>query len=85
MGIGQGDRVAAVLLNVPQTLAAFLATTSLGAVWSCCSPDFGGRTIVDRFAQIEPTVLLAAEGYRYGGKYFERNTLQTELSERCRR
>jgi acetoacetyl-CoA synthetase len=75
LGVGPGDRVAGVLPNVPHTLAAFLATTSLGAIWSCCSPDFGSRTIVDRFAQIEPKVLLAVDGYHYGGKYFDRNSL----------
>jgi acetoacetyl-CoA synthetase len=78
-GVDRGDRVAGVLPNVPQTLAAFLATTSLGAIWSCCSPDFGSRTIVDRFAQIEPTVLLTVEGYHYGGKYFDRTALREEL------
>src|SRR5204862_49700 len=55
LGVGPGDRVAAFLPNTPRTLAAFRATTSLGAVWTCCSPDFGARTVVDRFAQIEPT------------------------------
>ncbi|MHB8694116.1 MAG: acetoacetate--CoA ligase [Solirubrobacteraceae bacterium] len=79
MGVGHGDRVAACLPNIPHTLAAFLATTSLGAIWSCCSPDFGARTIVDRFAQIEPKVLLAVDGYHYGGKYFDRNALVGEL------
>jgi acetoacetyl-CoA synthetase len=79
MGVGRGDRVAGCLPNLPETLAAFLATTSLGAVWSCCSPDFGSRTIVDRFAQIEPKVLLAVDGYRYGGKSFDRSELIAEL------
>jgi acetoacetyl-CoA synthetase len=79
MGVGRGDRVAACLPNLPQTLAAFLATTSLGAIWSCCSPDFGSRTIVDRFAQIEPKVLLVVDGYRYGGKDFDRTALREEL------
>ncbi len=80
MGVGRGDRVAGVMPNIPETVAAFLATTSLGAIWSCCSPDFGSRTIVDRFAQIEPTVLLAVDGYRYGGKVFDRAELVTELA-----
>jgi acetoacetyl-CoA synthetase len=71
-GIGVGDRVAAYLPNIPEALAAGLACMSLGAVWSACSPDFGVRSVVDRFAQIEPTVLLAVDGYRYGGKDFSR-------------
>jgi acetoacetyl-CoA synthetase len=79
LGVKQGDRVAGCLPNIPHTLAAFLATTSLGAIWSCCSPDFGARTIVDRFAQIEPKVLLAVDGYHYGGRYFDRNALVEEL------
>jgi acetoacetyl-CoA synthetase len=78
-GVGKGDRVAAVMPNIPQTVAAFLATASLGAVWSCCSPDFGPRTIVDRFAQIEPKVLLAIDGYRYGGRTFDRMPLIDDL------
>jgi acetoacetyl-CoA synthetase len=79
LGVGPGDRVAGCLPNAPETVAAFLATASLGAIWSCCSPDFGGRTIVDRFAQIEPKVLLVVEGYRYGGKYFDRTSVVEEL------
>ena len=79
-GVGRGDRVAAVMPNTPETVAAFLATASLGAVWSCCSPDFGPRTIVDRFAQIEPKVLLAVDGYGYGGRRFDRMALIDDLS-----
>lgn len=71
-GVGVGDRVAAYLPNIPQALAASLACMSLGAIWSACSPDFGVRSVVDRFAQIEPTVLLAVDGYRYGGQSFSR-------------
>ena len=71
-GVGVGDRVAAYLPNIPEALAAGLACMSLGAVWSACSPDFGVRSVVDRFAQIEPAVLLAVDGYRYGGKDFSR-------------
>ncbi|MDQ3579904.1 MAG: AMP-binding protein, partial [Actinomycetota bacterium] len=71
-GVGVGDRVAAYLPNVPHALAAGLACMSLGAIWSACSPDFGVRSVVDRFAQIEPTVLFAVDGYRYGGKGFSR-------------
>ena len=71
-GVGPGDRVAAYLPNVPETIAAFLATASLGAVWSSAAPEFGARSVCDRFGQIEPTVLLAVDGYRYGGKDFDR-------------
>jgi acetoacetyl-CoA synthetase len=71
-GIGPGDRVVAYLPNIPETVAAFLGAASIGAVWSSCSPDFGLRSVVDRFAQIEPKVLLAVDGYRYGGKDFDR-------------
>jgi acetoacetyl-CoA synthetase len=62
LGVGRGDRVAAYIPNIPEAVAAFLATASLGAVWSSCSPDFGARSVIDRFAQIEPTVLLAVDG-----------------------
>jgi acetoacetyl-CoA synthetase len=72
LGVGEGDRVVAYLPNVPEAIVAFLATASLGAIWSSCSPDFGPRSVVDRFAQIEPKVLLAIDGYRYGGKDFDR-------------
>jgi acetoacetyl-CoA synthetase len=70
-GIGVGDRVAALLPNAPEALIAMLATASLGAIWSSCSPDFGERAIADRFTQIEPAVLFAVDGYRYGGKGFD--------------
>jgi acetoacetyl-CoA synthetase len=72
MGVGPGDRVAAYLPNIPEAVAAFLACASIGAVWTSASPDFGARSVVDRFAQIEPKVLLAVDGYRYGGKDFDR-------------
>ncbi len=67
-GVGRGDRVAAYLPNVPDTIAAFLATASLGAVWSSAAPEFGARSVIDRFGQIEPKLLLAIDGYRYGGR-----------------
>lgn len=70
-GVGVGDRVAALLPNSPHALVAMLATASLGAVWSSCSPDFGPRAVADRFTQIEPVVLFAVDGYRYGGKRFD--------------
>ena len=72
LGVGEGDRVVAYLPNVPEAVAAFLATASLGAIWSSCSPDFGARSVVDRFAQIEPKVLLTVDGYRYGGRDHDR-------------
>ncbi len=79
LGVGAGDRVAAYLPNVPEAVAAFLACASIGAIWSSCSPDFGSRSVVDRFAQIEPSVLLAVDGYRYGGKDFDRTSVVKEL------
>jgi acetoacetyl-CoA synthetase len=74
-GVGEGDRVCAYLPNIPETIAAFLATASLGAVWSSAAPEFGARSVIDRFAQIEPKVLLAIDGYRYGGKDFDRHEI----------
>jgi acetoacetyl-CoA synthetase len=82
-GVEAGDRVAAYLPNIPETIAAFLGCASIGATWSSCAPEFGVRSVVDRFAQIEPKVLLAVDGYRYGGKDFDRSetiaALQREL------
>ncbi len=72
LGVEPGDRVVAYMPNVPETIAAFLACASIGAVWSSCSPDFGARSVVDRFAQIEPKVLIAVDGYRYNGRDFDR-------------
>ncbi len=71
MGVGRGDRVAGFLPNLPETMLAMLAATSLGAVWSSCSPDFGVQGVLDRFGQIEPKVLFVADGYFYGGKRFD--------------
>ena len=71
LGVGRGDRVVAVLPNCVEAVAAFLAVASLGATWSSCSPDFGTRAVRDRFAQLEPSVLLTVDGYRYGGKAFD--------------
>jgi acetoacetyl-CoA synthetase len=67
-GVGVGTRVAAMMPNSPETIAAMLAATALGATWSSCSPDFGPRGVLDRFGQIEPTVLIACDGYHYAGK-----------------
>lgn len=72
LGVGTGDRVAAYLPNIPETVVAFLATASIGAIWSVCSPDFGSRSVIDRFQQIEPVVLLAVDGYSYNGKRFDK-------------
>jgi acetoacetyl-CoA synthetase len=71
LGVRRGDRVVALMPNSVETLAAFLATASLGAIWSSCSPDFGLRAVHDRFAQLEPSVFLAVDGYAYGGKAFD--------------
>jgi acetoacetyl-CoA synthetase len=80
-GIGPGDRVVAYLPNVIEAVSAFHACASLGAVWSSCSPDFGVRSVVDRFAQIEPRVLLAVDGYRYGGRDHDRLDTVRALQE----
>jgi len=72
LGVGLGDRVAAYLPNAPEAVIAMLATASLGAIWTSCSPDFGAHSVVDRFAQISPKVLVGVDGYGYGGKRFDR-------------
>ena len=72
LGVGRGDRVAAYLPNVPEAVVGMLAAASLGAIWSSCAPEFGTQSVVDRLRQIEPTVLLTIDGYRYGEKEFER-------------
>lgn len=78
-GVQKGDRVVAYIPNIPEAMVAVLATASLGAIWSSCSPDFGSRSVLDRFTQIEPTVLIAVNGYNYGGKTFDRCDVVTEL------
>ncbi|HXU59034.1 MAG TPA: AMP-binding protein, partial [Verrucomicrobiae bacterium] len=70
-GVGPGDRVAGFVPNMPETIAAMLATASLGAIWSSCSPDFGVQGVLDRFGQIAPKLLITADGYWYGGKSFD--------------
>ena len=80
LGVGPGDRVAGYLPNIPEAVAAFFACASIGAVWSCCSPDFGARSVVDRFAQIEPKVLFCVDGYRYGGRDFPRGEVVAQLA-----
>jgi acetoacetyl-CoA synthetase len=72
LGVGRGDRVVAYMPNIPETLVALLATASIGAIWSSAAPEFGARSVIDRFAQIEPKVLLTVDGYRHGGKDFDR-------------
>ena len=81
LGVERGDRVVAYLPNVPEAIVAFLASASIGAVWSSCSPDFGPASVIDRFAQIEPKVLFAVDGYRYGGKDFDRRQTVAALQE----
>lgn len=81
MGVVRGDRVVAYLPNIPHAVVAFLACASLGAIWSSCSPDFGSSSVVDRFQQIEPKVLIAVDGYRYGGKAFDRRVTVAELQD----
>jgi acetoacetyl-CoA synthetase len=71
LGVQRGDKVVAYMPNIPETLVAFLATASIGAVWSSCPPEFGISSVVDRFQQLEPKVLLAVDGYRYAGKPFD--------------
>ncbi|MGK5114006.1 acetoacetate--CoA ligase [Geodermatophilus sp. CPCC 205506] len=79
LGVQRGDRVAGYLPNVPEAVVAFLGTAAVGAVWSSCAPDFGTRAVLDRFAQIEPTVLVAVDGYRFNGKEYDRRDVVTEL------
>ena len=79
LGVERGDRVVAYLPNVPEAIVAFLASASIGATWSSCSPDFGPASVVDRFAQIEPKVLFAVDGYRYGGRDFDRRDTVAQL------
>jgi acetoacetyl-CoA synthetase len=81
-GVGLGDRVAACMPNTWQTLVAMLATTSLGAIWSCSSPDFGTHGVIDRFGQIEPKVLITCAGYRYAGKEIDQTTKLNEILQR---
>jgi acetoacetyl-CoA synthetase len=80
LGVTRGDRVAAFLPTVPAALIGLLATASLGAIWSSCSPDFGAHSVIDRFAQIAPKVLVAASSYPYGGKEFDRRAAVAEIA-----
>jgi len=80
LGVERGDRVVGYVTNGPEALVAFLATASLGAIWSSCPPEFGVDSVLDRFSQISPKVLIACQGYRYGGKHFDR---RAELGRLC--
>ncbi len=84
LGVGPGDRVVAYLPNTPEAAIAFYACASIGAIWSSCSPDMGSSSVLDRFKQIDPKLLLAVDGYRYGGKDFDRlsvvDAMRTELT-----
>jgi acetoacetyl-CoA synthetase len=79
LGVGPGDRVVAYMPNIPEAVTGLAACASIGATWSSCSPDFGARSVIDRFAQIEPKVLLAVDGYRYGGRDFDRRDVVRAL------
>jgi len=81
LGVGRGDRVVAYMPNIPETLIALLAAASIGAIWSSAAPEFGARSVIDRFAQIEPKVLLAVDGYRHGGKDFDRTAVVERILE----
>ncbi|WP_136417078.1 acetoacetate--CoA ligase [Herbaspirillum sp. ST 5-3] len=81
MGVRPGDRVVSYLPNLPETVVAFYACASIGAIWSSCSPDMGTPSVLDRFGQIAPKVLIAVDGYRYGGKDFDRRDVVTGLMQ----
>jgi acetoacetyl-CoA synthetase len=78
-GIKKGDRVAAYLPNIPEAIVCFLAVNGLGAIWTCCSPDFGVRTVIERFEQVAPRLLLAVDGYQYNGKPYDRMAEVAEI------
>ncbi|MFD5890760.1 acetoacetate--CoA ligase [Streptomyces sp. NPDC060334] len=78
-GVRPGDRVSGYLPNIPEAVVAFLATASVGGVWTSCAPDFGARSVLDRFQQVEPVVLFTVDGYRYGGKEHDRRETVAEL------
>ncbi|SDF90834.1 acetoacetate--CoA ligase [Klenkia brasiliensis] len=81
LGVQRGDRVAGYLPNVPEAVVAFLGCACIGAVWSACAPDFGPRAVLDRFAQIEPVVLVAVDGYRFGGREHDRRDVVAQLRD----
>ncbi|MFF2498394.1 acetoacetate--CoA ligase [Peribacillus sp. NPDC058075] len=81
LGVKSGDRVVAYMPNIPEAVIAFLATASIGAIWSSCSPDFGARSVIDRFKQIEPVVLLAVDGYQYNGNVYDKTPVVSQLKQ----
>jgi acetoacetyl-CoA synthetase len=81
LGVERGDRVVAYMPNIPETLVALLAVASIGAIWSSAAPEFGARSVIDRFAQIEPKLLLTVDGYRHGGKDFDRSANVSRILE----
>ena len=80
LGVGKGDRVVALLPNIPEAVIGLLAAASIGAIWSSCSPDFGIRSVVDRWSQIEPAVLIAMDGYAYNGKQYPRADVVADIA-----
>lgn len=82
LGVTAGDRIAAFIPCIPEATVAFLATNSIGAIWSSCSPDFGASSVLDRFVQIEPKVLIAVDDYTYGGKYFDKSEIVDALTKK---
>ncbi|WP_432067996.1 acetoacetate--CoA ligase [Streptomyces sp. C10-9-1] len=81
LGVRPGDRVSGYLPNIPEAVTALLATAAVGAVWTSCAPDFGARSVLDRFQQVEPVVLFTVDGYRYGGKEHDRTATVAELRD----
>src|ERR1700756_848025 len=81
LGVGPGDRVAGFLPNVPEAIVALLATASLGAVWTACAPDFGAQSVLDRFVQVDPVVLIATDGYRFNGRPYDRRSVVERLQQ----
>ncbi|MEU6680517.1 acetoacetate--CoA ligase [Streptomyces sp. NPDC046925] len=79
LGVRPGDRVSGYVPNIPQAVVALLATAAVGGVWTSCAPDFGARSVLDRFQQVEPVVLFTVDGYRYGGKEHDRRDAVAEL------
>src|SRR5690606_31007463 len=80
-GVQKGDRIVGILNNTVETIAIFLAVNSLGAIWSCCSPDFGDKSIIERFAQIEPKVLFLETEYQYNGKSFSKQETLVQIQK----
>jgi len=81
LGVQEGDRVVAYMPNIPETVACFLACASVGAVWSSAAPEFGARSVIDRFEQVTPKILLTIDGYKYGGKDFDRSAIVERIAE----